>query len=55
MEVSDPIERDQPRWWVRLRSAAVLALLLTALGVAVATVIGVLAIGVAALFDQALG
>jgi hypothetical protein len=55
VEVSEVVERDARPWWVRLRSGVLLALLLTALGVATAAVIGLLAVASAALIDQALG
>ena len=55
VEVSEVVERDARPWWVRLRSGVLLALLLTALGVAAAAVIGLLAVASAALIDQALG
>jgi hypothetical protein len=53
--VREDAGRDERTWWVRLRSAAVLALLLLGLGIAVAAVLGVVALAVAALFDRALG
>ena len=55
MEVKETVERGDRRWWVRLRSAGMLALLLIGLGVAVAGILGVLVLGLAALMDQALG
>ena len=55
MELRDPAEPGDRPWWVRLRSAGLLAVLLTGLGVAVAAVIGAVAIAMAALIDQALG
>lgn len=55
MQVSEVGERSVRPWWVRVRSAALLGLLLTGLGTAVAAVIGVLMLGLAALLDQALG
>ena len=55
MEIDEGAERDARPWWVRLRSGALLALLLTALGVATAAVVGLLALATAALIDQALG
>jgi hypothetical protein len=55
VEVSEVAERDVRPWWVRVRSGALLALLLAALGVATAAVIGLFALAMAALIDQALG
>ncbi len=55
MEVSEVVERDVRPWWVRVRSGLLLALLLTALGVSAAAVIGLFALAMAALIDQALG
>jgi hypothetical protein len=54
-DVAEAVERDQRSWWTRLRAAALLALMLTALGVAAAAALGLVALGVATLFDQALG
>jgi hypothetical protein len=48
-------ERNDRRWWDRVRSGVLLVLLLTGLGVGVAAVIGALALATAALIDQALG
>ena len=55
MEASEVAERDVRPWWVRVRSGVLLALLLTVLGVATAAVVGVVALAMAALIDQALG
>jgi hypothetical protein len=55
VEASEVAERDVRPWWVRLRSGVLLALLLTILGVATAAVIGLVALAMAALIDQALG
>jgi hypothetical protein len=55
VEVSEGAERDVRPWWVRVRSGVLLALLLTTLGVATAAVIGLFALAMAALMDQALG
>ena len=55
MNVSEVAERDRRPWWVRLRSAVLLVLLLAVLGVATAAVVGLLALAMAALIDQALG
>jgi len=55
VEVSEVAERDARPWWVRVRSGALLALLLTSLGVATAAIIGLVALALAALIDQALG
>lgn len=55
MEVRESVERGDRPLWTRLRSAGLLALLLTGLGVAAAAVVGAMAIAVATLVDQALG
>jgi hypothetical protein len=55
VEVSETGERADHRWLPPLRSAGLLGLLLTGLGVAVAAVVGLVALGLAALIDQALG
>ncbi len=55
MEVAEAVDRRDRPWWSRLRSAGLLALLLTALGVGVAAVIGAFALAMTALIDQALG
>ena len=55
MEVRDPAEPGDRSAWGRLRSAGLLALLLTGLGVAAAAAVGAVAIAVATLIDQALG
>jgi hypothetical protein len=55
MRTSGVVERTDRPWWLRVRSAALLALLLTGLGIATAAVIGVLALGLGALLDNALG
>lgn len=53
--MTEVVERDHRPWWLRLRSAVVLTLLLLALGIATAAVLGVAALALAALVDQALG
>lgn len=55
MEVTEVVERDHRPWWLRLRSAFALGLLLVGLGVAAAAVLGLGALAVASWFDQALG
>jgi len=55
VEVSEVVEWDRRPWWGRLRSAVLLGVLLAGLGLATAAVIGLLALALAALFDQALG
>jgi hypothetical protein len=54
VKVSEDVERGDRRGH-RLRSGALLVALLTGLGVATAALIGVLALALAALMDQALG
>jgi len=53
--MTEVVERDHRPWWLRLRSAFLLGLLLVGLGVAAAAVLGLVALAVASLFDQALG
>lgn len=55
MEVSKLVERDDRRGWRRVRSVALLVVLLAGLGVGVAAVVGALALATATLIDQALG
>ena len=55
MEVSEVVDQDERPWWVRVRSASLLVLLLVGLGIAAAGVVGVLALALGALLDQALG
>ena len=55
MEMTKAVEQDDRRWWHRLRSALALGFLLLALGVATAALLGVAALGLAELFDRALG
>jgi hypothetical protein len=55
VEVSRVVERGDSPGWRRLRSGALLVGLLVGIGVAAAAVIGVLALALAALADQALG
>lgn len=55
MEMTDVIEQDDRPWWLRLRSACMLALLLGGLGVAVAAVLGLVVLALASVLDQALG
>jgi len=55
VERSEGVERAGRPGWRRLRSGALLVALLVGLGAAAAAVIGVLALAMAALMDQALG
>jgi hypothetical protein len=55
VEHTEVMEQDHRTWWVRVRSAALLALLLFCIGAAVATVLGLVGFAVATLFDHALG
>ena len=54
MNVSGDSERGH-QGWRRLRSGAVLVAMLVGIGVGAAAVLGVLALAVAAVMDQALG
>jgi hypothetical protein len=53
--MTEAIERDHQAWWMRLRSALALGMLLVGLGVASAAMLGLGAVAVMALFDRALG
>ncbi len=55
MDTSEVTELDGRPWWLRLRSAAVLGLLVLGLGVVLAAGLGVVVLALGALFDQALG
>jgi len=55
MEASEGTERSDRSAWTRLRSGVLLGGLLIGIGVAAAAVIGIVAVAVAALMDQALG
>jgi hypothetical protein len=55
VEVRQDAERGDRRDWSRWRSGALLVALLVGIGVAAAALIGVLAVALAALMDQALG
>ena len=53
--MTERVERDHRPWWLPVRSAISLGLLLVGLGVATAAVLGLGAVAVMALFDRALG
>lgn len=53
--MSEVIEHDHRPWWLRLRSAVLLAVLLTSLGLATAVLFGLAAVAVAEVLNQALG
>jgi hypothetical protein len=55
VEMTEVVEQDRRPWWLRLRSACLLGLLLAGLGVGVAAVLGLVAVALASVFDQALG
>ena len=55
MEVRQGAERGDRRDWSRWRSGTLLVALLVGIGIAAAALIGVLAVALAALMDQALG
>ena len=55
METTVPVERDHRPWWLRLRSAFLLAVFLVVLGLAAAVLFGVLALALTSILDQALG
>lgn len=55
METTEAGERYHRPWWLPVRSALGLALLLIGLGAVLAGLLGLAALAVAALFDQALG
>jgi hypothetical protein len=54
-DVEDSADPDRPRWWVRVRAAGLLGVLLALLGIATAAAIGALAVALVAALDQALG
>lgn len=53
--MTEGAEHDRRPWWIRLRAAVGLVVLVTGLGVAAATVLGLGALALAALVDRALG
>jgi hypothetical protein len=53
--MTELIEQDHRPWWLRVRSAVSLGLLLVGLGVATAAMLGLGAVALMALFDRALG
>lgn len=53
--MTDAGEVDSRPWWLRLRSAIVLGLLVLGLGVVAAACLGVVVLALGTLFDQALG
>lgn len=55
METTDAVETDYRPWWLRLRSAVLLAVLLALLGLVTAVVIGAAVVVLTTLLDQALG
>lgn len=55
VDTAQAAEEDRRPWWLRVRSGLALTLLVTALGVATAAVIGLAALAMASLIDHALG
>jgi hypothetical protein len=53
--MTDAADEDRRPWWLRLRAAAGLSVLVVALGVSAAALLGVGALALAALLDRALG
>jgi hypothetical protein len=53
--MAEVIEHDHRPWWLRVRSAFLLTLLVVALGLATAVIVGVAALAVSQVFSQALG
>jgi hypothetical protein len=53
--VAEPIEDDDTPWGRKVQSAALLALLVSVLGIAAAAIAGVLLVALASFVDQALG
>lgn len=52
---TEVVEVDVRPWWLRLRSAVALGLLVAGLGVATAAALAVIVLAMGAWFDQALG
>jgi hypothetical protein len=55
VQTTEAIEEDRRPWWLRLRAAAGLSVLVVALGVSAAAMLGLSALALAALLDRALG
>ena len=55
VDVTEASDHDHRPWWLRLRAAAGLSVLVVVLGMAAAALVGVAALAFAALFDRALG
>jgi hypothetical protein len=55
VETTDAVEHDHRPWWLRVRAALGLSVLVVSLGVVAAALVGVGALALAALFDRALG
>jgi hypothetical protein len=55
IEATDTVEADHRPWWLRLRSAVVLVVMVVGIGVVVAAVLGLLVLAVTTVLDQALG
>lgn len=55
IEATNTVEADHRPWWLRLRSAVVLVLMVTGIGVVVAAVLGLMVLALTTVLDQALG
>jgi len=53
--MAEVVEHDHRPWWLRLRSAFLLTLLLGGLGVVTAVLFGVVAVATIGILNQALG
>lgn len=53
--MTEVADQDRRPWWVRLRAAVGLLVLVVCLGVTAAAAVGVTALALASLFDHALG
>lgn len=55
MESTEVVEHDHRPWWLRLRSAVALTVLLTGLGIITAVLLAVTALAVTSVFGKAIG
>jgi hypothetical protein len=55
VETSQATDEDRRSWWIRLRAGLGLGVLVVALGVSTAALLGLTALALATLLDRALG